>query len=398
VSVSSSSLVARLRASPKVTLISVTIAMFTDTLLYGLVIPLTPKSPARIEDEGALAVMYGAYAVGLFVSTPLFGILADRQGRRRPMIGGAVLQIAATVLFAFATTFGEMFVARLIQGVAASATWTAGLALVAESFTEKRTEMMGFAMMGSTGGAVLGPLAGGALMDFGGYRLPFVFAGVLLAVDVLVRIVVIPEPPRDAAQRSELGALLRDRSVLAAALVVVLAAGGWGLLEPLLPINLTRLGVSGFLIGLIFTVATIMYGVASPFVDRIAERYGLRPTMVFGLLMTALTLPLLGLSTSIVWVGIALTVVEVSTAFAFNASMSELAEVVDRRGSSSYGSVYAVYNLAYATGSIGSDALAGVLAHLSLMAALLGTAATILVCMPLLYFGRPAPGRLAASS
>ena len=397
-SVSSSSLVARLRASPKVTLISVTIAMFTDTLLYGLVIPLTPKSPARIEDEGALAVMYGAYAVGRFGSTPLFGILADRQGRRRPMIGGAVLQIAATVLFAFATTFGEMFVARLIQGVAASATWTAGLALVAESFTEKRTEMMGFAMMGSTGGAVLGPLAGGALMDFGGYRLPFVFAGVLLAVDVLVRIVVIPEPPRDAAQRSELGALLRDRSVLAAALVVVLAAGGWGLLEPLLPINLTRLGVSGFLIGLIFTVATIMYGVASPFVDRIAERYGLRPTMVFGLLMTALTLPLLGLSTNIVWVGIALTIVEVSTAFAFNASMSELAEVVDRRGSSSYGSVYAVYNLAYATGSIGSDALAGVLAHLSLMAALLGTAATILVCMPLLYFGRPAPGRLAAST
>ena len=105
-----------------------------------------------------------------------------------------------------------------------------------------------------------------------------------------MRIVFIPEPPHDAAQRSDLVRLLRDRSVLAAALVVVLAAGGWGLLEPLVPVNLTRAGVSTGLIGLIFTIATVMYGVASPFVDRIAERYGLRPTMVFGLLMTAVTL------------------------------------------------------------------------------------------------------------
>ena len=66
------------------TLIAVTMAMFTDTFLYGVVIPLTPKSPARIEDEAALAVMYGAYAVGLFITTPLFGIFADRHGRRRP--------------------------------------------------------------------------------------------------------------------------------------------------------------------------------------------------------------------------------------------------------------------------------------------------------------------------
>ncbi len=165
------SLVGRLRGSPKVTLTVVTVALFTDSFLYGLVIPLTPKSPARIENEWALGVMYGAYAVGLFLTTPIFGVLSDRHGRRRPMIYGVLLQGAATLLFAFATTFGEMFVARTVQGVAAAATWTAGLALVAELFTQKRTQMMGFAMMGSTGGSVLGPLAGGVLFDLSGYRL-----------------------------------------------------------------------------------------------------------------------------------------------------------------------------------------------------------------------------------
>jgi multidrug resistance protein len=394
------SLVARLRASPTVTLIVVTAALFTDSFLYGLVIPLTPRSPARIDDEGALAVMYGAYAVGLFVTTPIFGVLADRHGRRRPMIVGVLLQAAATLLFAFATTFGEMFSARIVQGVAAAATWTAGLALVAELFTQKRTQMMGFAMMGSTGGSVLGPLAGGVLMDLSGYRLPFVVAGAILAVDAFMRIVLIPEPPRAAAQRSDLGGLLRDRSVLAAALVVVLGAGGWGLLEPLLPANLTRVaGTSSGMIGLIFTISTVMYGVASPLVDHVAERWGLRPTMVFGLVMMTVSLPLLGLSSNIFWAGFALTLVDVSTAFTLNTSLSELAEAVDRRGTSGYASVYAVYNIAYAAGSIGSDALAGVfISNMSFMAALLATSATILVCMPLLYLGRPRPDRLAAGT
>jgi multidrug resistance protein len=385
------SLVGRLRGSPKITLAVVTVALFTDSFLYGLVIPLTPKSPARIEDEWALGVMYGAYAVGLFLTTPIFGVLSDRHGRRRPMIYGVLLQGAATLLFAFATTFGEMFVARTVQGVAAAATWTAGLALVAELFTQKRTQMMGFAMMGSTGGSVLGPLAGGVLFDLSGYGLPFVVAGALLLVDAFMRIVLIPEPPRDASERSDLGGLLRDRSVLAAALVVVLGAGGWGLLEPLLPAHLSRVaGTSSGMIGLIFTISTVMYGVCSPLVDQIAERYGLRPTMVLGLFMMAGSLPLLGLTSNVFWAGVFLTLVDVSTAFTLNTSLSELAEAVDRRGTSGYASVYAVYNIAYAAGSIGSDVLAGVLtSKMSFMAALLATSATILVCMPLLYLGRP---------
>lgn len=252
------SLLGGLRSAPKLTLAAVTVALFTDSFLYGLVIPLTSKSPAKIESEWALGLMYGAYAVGLFLTTPIFGVVADCYGRRRPMIGGVLLQGAATVLFAFATTFGEMFAARVVQGVAAAATWTAGLALVAELFPEKRTQMMGFAMMGSTGGSVLGPVTGGFLMDLSGYRLPFVVAGAMLVVDALMRIFLIPEPPRDGrSERSDLGGLLRDRSVLAAALVVVLGAGGWGLLEPLLPNHLTRVaGTSSGMIGLIFTIST----------------------------------------------------------------------------------------------------------------------------------------------
>lgn len=98
--------VTRLKGRPVVTLVVVTVALFTDSLLYGLVIPLASESPARIESEWVLGVMYGAYALGLLATTPLFGALSDRRGRRLPMIAGVLLQGAATLLFALATTVG----------------------------------------------------------------------------------------------------------------------------------------------------------------------------------------------------------------------------------------------------------------------------------------------------
>lgn len=82
--------------------------------------------------------------------------------------------------------------ARISQGAAAAATWTAGLALVAEHYVEKRVQMMGFAMMGNTAGSVVGPAAGGWLYEIGGYTLPFAITGVLVAIDAALRFLLLP--------------------------------------------------------------------------------------------------------------------------------------------------------------------------------------------------------------
>jgi MFS family permease len=157
----------------------------------------------------------------------------------------------------------------------------------------------------------------------------------------------------------------------------------------LLPNYLTRTAAAGpRAIGLMFTAATFGYGLATPWVERAVERWGLRPTMAAGLTLMALGLPLVALPGGPLVAGAALTLVSVLYAFALNPCFTELAEAVDRRGTGGYASVYAVYNIAFGLGMVGSDAAAGFLtSHTSFPTALFATA-VVMLSVPVLSLGR----------
>jgi MFS transporter, DHA1 family, solute carrier family 18 (vesicular amine transporter), member 1/2 len=386
-------LIGRLRSLRWTALVVSTAALFTDTFMYAMLVPLTSEFQHEGGTEDELAIMYGGYALGLIAATPVLGIISDRIGRRLPLILGVLGQMLAAFLFTMAReSFTLALVARIVQGAACAATWTAALALVAQTYRQRRTQMLGIAMVGSNSGSVLGPIAGGFLLEWGGWNAPFLLAAALLSVDALMRVLLLVDPPRSRSERPDLGGLLRDPAVQIAALIVVVVVGSWGLLEPLLPTHLARFAQTRpSTAGTLFAIAALFYGLCPPLVERATERYGLRPTMASGLLVMALTLPLLALPMPLVSVGVLLTTVSVAYGFALNPTFTELAEAVDRRGTSCYASVYAVYNIAYGLGMIGCDALAGILTHfLSFQIALLGASLVLIGCIPIVYLGRPA--------
>jgi MFS family permease len=384
-------LIERIRGLHSTVLVVVMIALFSDSLLYGMLVPLAGELQAEGGDETELAIMYGGYALGLMLATPLFGNLSDRLGRRPPMIWGVLGQIVATALFASAPgSFALATLARIVQGAAAAATWTAALALVAQVYPQHRTKMMGLAMLGGNAGSVLGPTVGGMLQKFGGIHVAFGFAAVLLIIDLMIRLTFLVEPPRLAGERPDLLGLLKDPAVLVAGWIVLAGVGGWGLLEPLLPNYMKKTyGTESATAGLMFTTATLFYGLAAPWVERAVERWGLRPTMALGLSLMAVCLPLVALPGGALVSGIALTLVSVWYAFGLNPCFTEFAEAVDRRGTGSYASVYAVYNIAFGIGMVGSDAAAGyITANLSFSTALLAAAVFMLCSVPVLLLGR----------
>jgi MFS transporter, DHA1 family, solute carrier family 18 (vesicular amine transporter), member 1/2 len=391
----------RLRGSPLGTLVAVTVALFSDGFLYGVMLPLTSASPAGTDEEWLLGVMYGAYAVGVLIATPVLGLFSDRIGRRSAMLWGVSGQALATGLFATAHSIPPILLARLCQGMAAAATWTAGLALIAERFRERRAEKLGVGMMGSTGGLLLGPVMGGALLEWGGYHLPLAVTGALLALDATFRAGLLAGGPvAEARQPAGLLSLLRDRSVVAASFVVILAAGSWSLLEPLFPHHLKRVaGASPAVIGLIFTLSAVAYGLTTPLMARAVARWGAWPTMIVGAVAMAASLPLLAMPTTVVPALGALVVVNVAYGFLMNPTLSELADAVDRRGSGTYAAVYGIYNVAYSVGNVGSDVGAGFLASaLSFRASLWGVSLVLIASVPLLNSFRLATRSPAAGS
>ena len=379
-----------LRGSPAATLVTVTVALFTDGFLYGILVPLGAGGGS----ETMLGIMYGVYAFGVLASTPVFGVLSDRVGRRQPMLWGFAAQAVATVLFALQGGIGLTLLARLLQGVAAAATWTTGLALVAEHFTEHRAEKLGVAMMGSTGGLLVGPVTGGVLLQWGGHALPLLVAGGALLIDGALRVIVLTDRAQVSREPSKLPALLRDRAVQAAAVVVVLSSVGWSLLEPLFPNHLEKvLGASPATVGLLFTVSSLAYGLSAPLVGKVVDRVGPWPTMTFGIVAMAITLPLLVVPKTILMAGVILVLVDVAFGFLMNPTLDELANVVDRGYPGAYASVYAVFNIAYSAGTIGTTFTETALArYASFGLLLLGVSVALLACLPLLRVLRKSVG------
>lgn len=388
----------KLKSAPTTVLCVVSFALFVEELLYGLVVPLTPVSPAHIQDEHMLSTLYGAYAIGLILATPVLGVLTERIGRRRPMVLGVVLLLISAFLMWYGTSTEYWIVARVLQGAGAACTWTAGLALVAGYYIQNRVKGMGFAMLGATTGSIVGPVMGGELYDWVGYDPAFGFAVGALIINAILIFVLTPStkgprnnPPWDEWFK-ELRGIVTDKSVLAAGFAVSLAAASWALMEPLFPMQIGRVAkdASPTAIGVLFTISNVLYAFLAPIVAKVSDRIGIRQTTAAGLVMTAITMPLLALSPNTIFAGIVLCLITIGYAFTINPTSAELGDAVDRRGSKSYAVAYAVYNLSYSVGMISADFFVEVATdsahHMPILHILMIMSVLFVICVPLFLF------------
>ncbi|KAF9910921.1 hypothetical protein EC991_005095 [Linnemannia zychae] len=196
------SLLYRARRSPFAVACVVSMALFTDMVVYGVVVPILPEivknrlggTPREV------GLLFACYAIGLLASTPIFAILSDKyQNRRIPMMVGMLGLAVATVGFSLASNYWVLILARIGQGSAGGASWTIGLGLLADVYPpDNLGVVMGATMTANAIGFMLGPMVGGYLYEYHGYSAPFVFCAGLAILDFLC-IVFIAEPEKKKA-------------------------------------------------------------------------------------------------------------------------------------------------------------------------------------------------------
>ncbi|KAI8634352.1 major facilitator superfamily domain-containing protein [Xylariaceae sp. FL1651] len=186
--------------SGKLFLVTVVFVMaFTDIFLYGLIVPVAPLALqqrvglATDDAQKWTSILLAVYGVSLLVFAPIFGYLADRSSSRRlPLIVGLVILGAATVMLYVGTSLALWVAGRALQGAAAAMVWTVGLALLADTVDENELgKYLGVVTLAMTGGTLLGPLLGGIVYDYGGFSKVFIMAFVLIALDIVLRLVMI---------------------------------------------------------------------------------------------------------------------------------------------------------------------------------------------------------------
>lgn len=356
---------------------AVCVAILVDMLVYSIMVPVLPIYAQELgASTAAIGLLFAVYAVGLVLATPVLGMLSDRFGRRRPMLIGSAGLVVSTVLFALAETFPLLVTARFVQGVAAAAVWTAGVALVAE-VTEPRNlgKVMGVVMTFMSVGLILGPPVGGFLEHWGNHSTPFIVVTGVAVVSGIVQYFLIHDPERaeDPGELTPFGTLLADPVMRGTIIAVFLASTALSMLEPILPLDLTtRLLAGPLAIGLVFGAATLANGAASPFVGALSDRYpgGRRKLMAVGLVGAGVLMPLLILPDSVFLVGALLAVFAIAYGFVLVPALPELADVAQNNGVG-YAAVYGAFNVAYSLGMAVGPLVGGIGAGWSLMSTLI---------------------------
>ena len=188
-----------------------------DFYLYGLVAALVFGKlyfPA-FDPFAATLLSFSTFFLG-FVARPLgalvFGHFGDRIGRKRTLVATLILMGASTVMIGLVPTYSAvgiwgavaLTVLRLLQGFGVGGEWGGAVATATEwgQFTGRRGLVGSWPQFGSPLGMLLAVAVLTAVTHAGsanwfetvGWRIPFLFSAVLIAVGLVIRVGVSETP------------------------------------------------------------------------------------------------------------------------------------------------------------------------------------------------------------
>ena len=134
-------------------------------------------------------------------STP-FGKLADTTGRRRVLIIGVIGFGITSIITVFSPNSVFLLTLRVLQGLSASMIFATNMPIAISAFPGKeRGKAIGLVTSGTYAGLAMGPVLGGILNNWFGWKSIFLF-GALVCIFAII--VILKGVERDAVETAEL--------------------------------------------------------------------------------------------------------------------------------------------------------------------------------------------------
>jgi DHA1 family multidrug resistance protein-like MFS transporter len=266
----------------------------------------SPFLPLFIQEIGRFDAREAAFWSGVVsacsgavmtVAGPIWGILADWFGHKRNVLRaafGAFIVMSATALV---QNVPQLAVTRVLMGAVSGVT-PATMGLLGALMPRQRLPFaVGVAQGMSSLGFTLGPLLGGVMVVWLGYRLGFAFAGAMIGVAGLIVLLGVPSPARAVTTTernghemwSEFRHLLSAKGLKAALLVVAAVQLAPNLVFPATPFFVKSLsgGVNAGAVGLYFTISGLAMSLAAWGMGALSNRFSLRTLMLMACAITA---------------------------------------------------------------------------------------------------------------
>jgi DHA1 family multidrug resistance protein-like MFS transporter len=267
-------------------------AQFISAMGFAIVFPFLPlylgelgsSIPLSLEVQSGL--IYSVQAVTMAITSPFWGVVADRYGRKLMVVRAACGGAVVILLMGFVQTAEQLFLLRAVQGVVTGVIAAASALVAAVTPRERTGYAMGLLQLGLWSGVSAGPFVGGILADLVGFRATFVVTAVLLFLSGVSVWAGVREPfVRSEQVRGGAFGFLQDwRRILSdprldfTLVLRFLGAVGRSSLEPVLPLFVLSLssGPRGVATatGLVVGAASAASTLTSVYLGRLGDRRG----------------------------------------------------------------------------------------------------------------------------
>lgn len=164
------------------------IAMFMATLDMQIVVTALPTIAGELGNLHLFGWVGSSYLLSTAAVAPFYGKLGDMYGRKNVVMTAIVLFLIGSAACGLAWSMESLIAARVLQGIGGGGLMVSAFAMIGELFGPRdRAKYQGYSSAVFALSSILGPVAGGYITDFFGWRWVFL---VNLPVGIVVLAII----------------------------------------------------------------------------------------------------------------------------------------------------------------------------------------------------------------
>jgi multidrug resistance protein len=320
---------------------------FVDMIGLMIVAPLLAPFARRFgAADWVVGLLFSSFAIAQLLSSPVWGRVSDRYGRRPALLVGLAGSMFAYLIFGFANSLWLLFVCRLVQGLGGGTTGVAQAYVADTMEPAERAKALGWLSAATSAGVSIGAVIGALASHFGAAA-PGLVAASLVLLNMVFAWKWLPEsrtpattpsgrfvPPNSRPIFHALWEVARHPGRPVAQMIWIYAVGMLALNSVIGVMSLYLIDTFGFTdknLGYVFTVFSVV-GVILRIgpVGWVNGRIGEVRTLRLGALLMVLGLTLLPLPKVFPVFVVALLLVPAGTAFLFPATTSLVSQRTEK--------------------------------------------------------------------
>ncbi|HKM00151.1 MAG TPA: MFS transporter [Mobilitalea sp.] len=278
------------------------ITAFGFSMIASIVSSYAVSLGAGLTLAGTLA---GVFSLSALVIRPFSGMALDILNKRNMCIFSTIMICVSFVGYSFAQTIPVMLFFRVLHGMSFGISSTSTMALVSGYIPKERLgEGLGYFGLGQIISRICGPYIGIVIKDRLGYQKLFILISLLTILAVVLLFWVKVEKTVHQSIKKIGNAIRIENLIVKDCIVYALVAGLFSLVNGITSSFLVLLGEERGIsnIALFFSVNAIVLLILRFMIGRLIDKFNLTPIVIMSLLITGLSMFMIGMSSGIIMI------------------------------------------------------------------------------------------------